>query len=315
MKKTTLLTLLGLAAALVALAIFMPHTAGPGALAFGLFGMAALTKDRNSPAKFENRYIHGKVAATTKIYAGGITALSAGYLVPASDTAGLVVIGRAQALLDNTSGAAGDVEGDVCEGVFAYAASAALIAAARANVGKVVYVIDDQTVGLLSDTANGIVAGMLEEYDGTYYWVRMPGTDDQIAAGDVTAAMLADAVADGISGTPSLAKDAEGTGGANMITVTGQLKDAQGNALAAKQECTVWISDTAAAAVSGTPPSGAVAFTTGVQLKEETTKVLHKVITDANGVFVMTIIEAGVKSYYVNVAKGTHITSLQCTWA
>lgn len=135
---------------------------------------------------------------------------------------------------------------------------------------------------------------------------------DKLVTGSVNERTAVNALfAKGFS-TPTFTVGAEA---ANAIITTVQLKDAVGVAVAAKTLCTVWLSDTAAAAVSGTPPSGAVSFTAGVQLKEVTTKVLHEIVTTAAGLFTVSITEAGAKSYFLNVAIGDVVASQQITWA
>lgn len=103
-------------------------------------------------------------------------------------------------------------------------------------------------------------------------------------------------------GTPAFTV---GTEAANAIAVSIQLKDLAGTNLAAKTLATVWISDTAAAAPSGTPPDGTVSVSTGVRLKEDTTKVLHRILSDATGVIALSIGESTAKSFYVNVVVGS----------
>lgn len=266
--------------------------------------MAHLAKDRDTVAKYLERTIYGLLGAAAKLYGGAIVCWDAnGYLVRGSDTAGLLVAGRAMKQYDNSSGANGDVAGEVEVGVFEYAASAALAALGQAAVGQAVYIVDDNTVGLASDTTNGIVAGILEEIVGGRYFVHV-GTSARVTAG----------LADLIGGTPTITADAEGTGGANMIQATVQMKDADGNNLAARQVFTAWLSDTAGAAPSGVAPTGAVAVSTGVQVKEVTTKVVHTICTDANGTAVVQITESGAKSYFLNVAIGHKVVSQQLTW-
>jgi butyrate kinase len=79
-------------------------------------------------------------------------------------------------------------------GVFGFAGTAALISAGQAMVGRKVYLEDNQTVGLASDTTNAIVAGILEEIDDTTFFVAV-GLGEEYAGsvngGD--AANLADA--------------------------------------------------------------------------------------------------------------------------
>lgn len=109
-----------------------------------------------------------------------------------------------------------------------------------------------------------------------------------------------------VPGSASFTAAAEAT---NAIAVTIQLKDVNGTNLAAKTACKVWLSDTAAAAPSGTAPNGSTSFTTGTTLKEVTTKVLWDVVTDSAGRLVLNITDSGAPTFYVNVACGAVIAS------
>lgn len=137
--------------------------------------MAALAADRKTPLRSgEFRLV--PVAAATVIYAGAMVARdSSGNAVPAADTAGLVVLGRAEARADNSLGAAGDVSVTIREGVFAYAHSGLTLA----NVGKPVFALDDQTVGLSS--TNGVYAGTLIDVSDEGAWIEID-VDDRAAA-------------------------------------------------------------------------------------------------------------------------------------
>jgi hypothetical protein len=134
--------------------------------------MAASTVDRNSPALFPERQNRAPLAAATTIPAGVMVCLTtAGLATNAANTAGLSpVMGRSEHSASSSTSPADEfmVWG---EGVFGYPASAALIAAGQAMVGKRVYVVDNQTVGLLSDASNGICAGTLEMIEGGLYYV------------------------------------------------------------------------------------------------------------------------------------------------
>lgn len=129
--------------------------------------MSALTADRNTLRRDGKQYSY-PVAASTKIFAGSMVALnSSGYAVPAADTSGLRVVGRAAAQADNSSGAAAAINVEVEEGVFLFTASGATIA----DVGKVALVTDDQTLSLV-DTTNDIVAGVVVDFkSSTELWV------------------------------------------------------------------------------------------------------------------------------------------------
>lgn len=131
--------------------------------------MADTTKDIDTRRREKGISRTIPVAASTKLYAGALVGVNAaGYAVKGSDTASIMIVGRASAQVDNSAGAAGDLSIVVETGVFEYAMSAAAAAVGYAiyktNQGKV-YVDDDQTIGLAADAANSIVAGWAVEID------------------------------------------------------------------------------------------------------------------------------------------------------
>lgn len=134
--------------------------------------MAALAQDRDTPMKGEKGHVITlPVAASTKIYAGAMVALASGYAVPAGDTSGHIVMGRAEEQIDNSSGSNGDKSIDVCiDGVFKWNVSSL----AQAQVGGNATVVDDNTVGKAADTTNDIVAGKIVQLDSDGAWVRTP---------------------------------------------------------------------------------------------------------------------------------------------
>lgn len=135
--------------------------------------MTALSDDLDTPKKYGERYVRVPAEEDAVCYVGGLLAVNAaGYGVPAADTAGLLVIGRCTQGGDNTDGDDGDINFVAERGVFGYAPTAALLALGQAAVGTKVYVEDDQTVGIASDSVNKVVAGFVEEYDedaGLFY--------------------------------------------------------------------------------------------------------------------------------------------------
>lgn len=158
--------------------------------------MAALTKDRNTPRRAGER-VSLPVEAATKLYAGAMIARNAdGRAVPAANTAGLVVVGRAEHQADNSAGAAGDLTIEIQTGLFAYAHGGLT----RADIGKTVYAADDQTVTLTP--GNRVVAGVLVDVDDQGAWVRI-GPEAPMTPADAQAAIAtADAaVAAGASPT------------------------------------------------------------------------------------------------------------------
>lgn len=109
------------------------------------------------------------VLAATTIYGGTLVAIDAnGWAVPASDTANLKVVGRAEETVDNSAGANGDLKINVKKGVFRFSNSGTS-AVAQANVGAACVVEDDNTVAM--DTTNDIPAGLVVEVDANGVWV------------------------------------------------------------------------------------------------------------------------------------------------
>lgn len=137
--------------------------------------MAALSANRNtpmllSPAPAPRR---GAIAAAQTIYAGAMLMRNAaGYLVAASTTTGLVGAGRAEAYVDNSTGAAGDAVVDVAEGIYHYANSASTDEITIADLGKACYAVDDQTVAKTDGTGTRSPAGTVFDVDEWGVWVR-----------------------------------------------------------------------------------------------------------------------------------------------
>ena len=108
------------------------------------------------------------VKANTKIYAGSLVVVDAGYAAPGRTAVGLIAIGRAEETVDNTGGAAGDKRVNVRRGAFKYKNSAAGDAIAQADALKDVYIVDDETVAKTDGAGTRSVAGkvLLVEADG-----------------------------------------------------------------------------------------------------------------------------------------------------
>lgn len=129
---------------------------------------AAATKDRNTLIKVSMDLKTYPVAASTTIYKGTMVALNtSGYAVPAADTASFLVVGVADAKVDNSTGAAGDLTVKVRTGVALLSATSIT----QAMVGTMMYVVDDQNFDDTTGT-NAIPAGVLVEYvSSTSGWV------------------------------------------------------------------------------------------------------------------------------------------------
>lgn len=111
------------------------------------------------------------VKGSTKIYAGSIVVLNAGYAAPASSALGLVAVGKALATADNSSGSDGDISVEVQLGAFHFENSSSSDAIAQANVGSYCYLADDQTVALTSNTGARSLAGQILSIDSAGVWV------------------------------------------------------------------------------------------------------------------------------------------------
>ena len=120
--------------------------------------MSALTEDRGTLKKIPR--LRTLEAAGT-IYVGALVAVNGdGKAVVASDASGLKVIGCAQ----NAAVSGENVTAE--EGCFAYDGDDI----DNGDIGKTVYVSDDQTVSLSAGT-NGVVAGVVYDVDAEGVWV------------------------------------------------------------------------------------------------------------------------------------------------
>jgi len=134
--------------------------------------MAALTTDRKYKIRAggSNRVETYKIAAATTIFNGALVAFNAaGYIVPASDTAALTVVGIAQSRVVNT-GAAGDKEVTVMTSMrtnLNNAGGAITIAA----LGKPVYAADDNSVTTAAVATNDLLVGVCDCIDSDGVWV------------------------------------------------------------------------------------------------------------------------------------------------
>lgn len=146
-----------------------------------------LTKDRNTLSRSGQLFSYPMAVAL--VYAGSIGVInSSGYLTKGSTATGLKCVGRISRQVDNSAGSAGDVRGEVENGVFQWGNSAAADAITLAEVGTVCYIVDDQTVAKTSGGGTRSPAGIIEDVDSGGVWVRM-GQDALVApAGALLAA-------------------------------------------------------------------------------------------------------------------------------
>jgi hypothetical protein len=141
--------------------------------------MAATTQDRPTLRKYVERIVcdDALVAATTTIPNGAMLGTNAnGELINAADVVGVTVQGRAARRMVNATGAAAKVTPRAVgeAGVFKWA-NAGANGVTAADLGKNVFVVDNQTVGKAAATVNSIVAGTLDSIDPDGgVWVKSP---------------------------------------------------------------------------------------------------------------------------------------------
>ncbi len=113
--------------------------------------------------------------------------------------------------------------------------------------------------------------------------------------------------------TPSAGAEA-----ADTIAVSFQLEDAAGNALARRWAGEIWLSDTDFGDLATVAPSGGLAVTTGQQLGADIATDKHlRVVSDANGVAVLSVTDSGTPTFHV-IAAATcsgEPTSIAITFA
>lgn len=133
----------------------------------------SLNQDRNTP-RFDGGIKQLDVAASMLIYAGALVCRDAsGNAVKGATALGLHGVGRAEQRVDNSDGDAGDVTARVREGVFGFANSASADEITAAEIGKVCYVVDDQTVAKTSGPGTRSPAGIVADVDDTNVWVLL----------------------------------------------------------------------------------------------------------------------------------------------
>ena len=121
-----------------------------------------LTDNINLAEKSDHLFLTGPIEADTHIFFGGIVASNAaGYMVPASDAAGLIVRGVAEQEVDNTGRDAG-AKTVVAKRAPRWVPNSSQDAVGAGDVGKVCYIEDDNTVNKTGGT-NHIAAGIAIE--------------------------------------------------------------------------------------------------------------------------------------------------------
>ena len=128
--------------------------------------MAALTTERRT-SKRSGDLLTKPVAASTKCFAGGMACIDSadGFVKPGAVSTTLVTVGKFAATADNSAGANGDINAEIECGIFEWENSAAGDLIADDDIGKLCYVVDDQTVALTDGTSTRSVAGRIHDVD------------------------------------------------------------------------------------------------------------------------------------------------------
>lgn len=153
--------------------------------------MVALTKDRDTP-KRANQKFGLPVAAATQLFAGGIGCLNAaGYVVPGGTGTTLTAVGRISEQVDNTAGADGEQSVELERGLFRFTNSTVGDEILREDIGNECYIVDDQTVAKTDGVGARSVAGIIRDIDGLGVWVEIGKTKDLTAVADLDFASVA----------------------------------------------------------------------------------------------------------------------------
>lgn len=132
----------------------------------------ALTADRNTPLK-DGELIAVPVAANAKIFAGAlVVANSTGFAAPGSVATTLTYLGRAEEFVDNTGGANGDKIVQVRRRKAFKFKNHATDLIVQADLGKVCYIVDDETVAKTNGGATRSAAGAVVGIETDGVWIQ-----------------------------------------------------------------------------------------------------------------------------------------------
>lgn len=132
----------------------------------------ALTQDRNTPYQ-DGELITVSVAANAVIHAGAmVVANASGYAAPGSTATGLTYLGRAEEAVDNTGGANGALTVMVRRKKAFKFKNYGADPVTQASLGKVCYIVDDETVAATDGTGTRSAAGKVIGLDSAGVWVE-----------------------------------------------------------------------------------------------------------------------------------------------
>lgn len=135
--------------------------------------MTALSAERNTRLRKGDTRVEG-LAASVKVFAGSLVMRNAaGYLTKGATATGCAGVGRAECTVDNSAGAANALTLDYRQGIFLFANSGAGDLITIADIGKLCYIVDDQTVAKTDGTATRSRAGLIDGIESNGVWVRL----------------------------------------------------------------------------------------------------------------------------------------------
>ncbi|WP_085919087.1 hypothetical protein [Halomonas sp. CSM-2] len=144
--------------------------------------MTAATKNRNTATRLGlSRGL--LVAASAQCFAGTIAVINGdGYTQPGTTATGLTAAGVFSYYQDNTDGADGDEVVEVERGNFCLDNSTGADEITRADIGKVCFIVDDQTVAKTDGTTTRSPAGIVDDVDDAGVWVNIDPTNGVAAS-------------------------------------------------------------------------------------------------------------------------------------
>lgn len=135
--------------------------------------MTALTSERNTRRR-EGELRVEPLASSAKIWAGSLVMRDAsGYLTCGTAAAGGIGLGRAEATVDNSTGASGAKTVEYRRGFFGFANAGGADLIGQADVGQLCYIVDDQTVAKTDGSASRSPAGIVDGIEGGIVWVLL----------------------------------------------------------------------------------------------------------------------------------------------
>ena len=133
-----------------------------------------LAADRNTEMK-DGELLSLPIAAVN-VYAGALVAVnSSGYLTKGQVATGMTYLGRAEEQVDNSAGNAGDKSIKVRRGKAFKWKNSGTSAITQADLGKVCYIEDDQTVSKTDQAGTLSAAGTIVGVESDGVWVAEVG--------------------------------------------------------------------------------------------------------------------------------------------